>query len=1581
MDVLAREDRSIEAGLHAPATVPGRAPPSAIKLALPAWGYRYVRQFLDVCLPTLLAPGNIPALAAALPCEFVLFTGREDAAEVAEHPAWHRLAALCPARIECIDDLVFDRSHAITITGAYTRAVRSAGAEMCDTCFIFLAADYVLADGALANVLARVRDGASAVLAGNFQTVAEDMGPALRRRADGNGVVAIPPRELLGLGLSHLHPASALATVSGIGHQRDQNRLFWRVDGNTLIGRFYLLHMIAVRPEVSDFEISSACDYSFVPEMCPSGTIAVITDSDDYLAVEMQHRAAVPGEVGWGALAPRDLAASLSRWTTRQHRENAAHTVIFHADDIPAGAGRAIAEADDFVAATARRLSAEPQPHRHHPYWIGGVALQRALGPNPPADARQQDDAGGAGLLGVLWRVRLSGFGRPPSVRPWHPRWPDFRLPAVALARRFGDASTHVLVASRAPETFRTWKPTTNCCVTSTDVERLAAGAAPPTAPGAGFDACIVVQCGESTRTTVAALARIPGLLKPDAPVLLLVTRNTGDDLGLIDPQQASSVGSAIDAGAHAVETEFVRASWLRRTVQGAVLRLGRAARERGVPFLLLAALVLSVLAPLSAACNRLCLRSTRRAPRRGRCSSLMLTLRRRATPPAGQADVAAPIPDTRARLRTALPPSLSRFSEPQQSTALPIPRRQTPPKQIKLILPVWGYKFVRTFLEQGLPTLLAPGNVPALAAALPCRFVIMTSYEDAPYLQVHPAFRRLCETCRTEIRYIDHLITGTNYSTTITLAYTEEVRETGTAVTDTAFFFLVSDYIVADGSFANILKRMMSGASGALVGNFQIVEEDALPWLHEQLNRSPLSLSLPARDLMRWGLSHLHPTVIANTVNHHLSHNDHTNRLFWRADGNSLVGRFYLMHMICIRPEVAEFTIGSACDYSFIPEMCPSGNVDVVTDSDEYLVMEMQPRAHEAKFLRPGALKQARLAKTLSGWTTERHRENANHSVVFHADDVSAEVGKTVADADLYVQQLAQLMKRKAKPHRNHPYWRGALASYHEATGRKLNLDEWRLVLGLPDPATHESWVADWVVEKIRFAMFGRPPAVRPWHPRWPDYRQILGKLQPFLGDRDKRLLMISDTPTVFTASLADNGERAVRIRTTPFLANPADIYEPMAAKFDQCLLELTENDLNKVDELIDRVAPLMKTGGEILVAVNNRRTAAEAKQFGASISHHAPRLLRPAATTSEVHFVPASRFRWGVFRVMMRLGSNAQKNPSSGIPMLVATGWFLGTGCFLSNILTRGTRKTPRGLASSVLFVLKVSNEIGRDTHKYSAVRIVRRRQRRRHGIDDAKRLEAMQSAVRALPTGGALIGLHETTKGLAAPIEATAPATPGLRAMRAVDLKREVGVASLGLTTNAIWHDDPRSLVFLLARYKFVAKMLKGRRFVGEVGCGDAFGTRLVLQEVEQVAVYDFDSRLIEDVRQRRSERWPLDAHVHDIVTEVLPQKHDAIYSLDMLNRMRGEEEHAYLSNLRGSLERDGVLIIGTPSAESQVYSAPNGGSDAGNCKSGDALKALLERYFDRCFMFSMNDEAVHPGFHPMAHYLFAICTGAK
>ena len=85
-----------------------------------------------------------------------------------------------------------------------------------------------------------------------------------------------------------------------------------------------------------------------------------------------------------------------------------------------------------------------------------------------------------------------------------------------------------------------------------------------------------------------------------------------------------------------------------------------------------------------------------------------------------------------------------------------------------------------------------------------------------------------LRSVCDVEISVIDDLITGDNYSTTITLAYARAVRAAGDAMLDTCFFFMISDYIVADGSLANVLARMQAGYSGVVAGNFQVVEESA---------------------------------------------------------------------------------------------------------------------------------------------------------------------------------------------------------------------------------------------------------------------------------------------------------------------------------------------------------------------------------------------------------------------------------------------------------------------------------------------------------------------------------------------------------------------------------------------------------------------------------------------------------------------------------------------------------------------------------------------------------------------------------
>ena len=209
----------------------------------------------------------------------------------------------------------------------------------------------------------------------------------------------------------------------------------------------------------------------------------------------------------------------------------------------------------------------------------------------------------------------------------------------------------------------------------------------------------------------------------------------------------------------------------------------------------------------------------------------------------------------------------------------------------------------------------------------------------------------------------------------------------------------------------------------------------------------------------------------------------------------------------------------------------------------------------------------------------------------------------------------------------------------------------------------------------------------------------------------------------------------------------------------------------------------------------------------------------------------------------------------------------------------------------------------------------------------------------------------------------------------------LEEEVQVASLGRMRNFDWHNDPRRLLFTLARYKFVSKMFDGYETVLEIGCGDAFATRIVQQTVKKVTATDFDPIFIEEIHDRRQHKWELDAHVHNMVLEPTKQSFDGIFSLDVLEHVQQSDEDAFLKNTCLSLKSHGALIIGMPSLESQTYASEGSKIGHVNCKTGTNLRDLMKKYFHSVFMFSMNDEVVHTGFFPMAHYLFAVCCDKK
>ncbi len=211
--------------------------------------------------------------------------------------------------------------------------------------------------------------------------------------------------------------------------------------------------------------------------------------------------------------------------------------------------------------------------------------------------------------------------------------------------------------------------------------------------------------------------------------------------------------------------------------------------------------------------------------------------------------------------------------------------------------------------------------------------------------------------------------------------------------------------------------------------------------------------------------------------------------------------------------------------------------------------------------------------------------------------------------------------------------------------------------------------------------------------------------------------------------------------------------------------------------------------------------------------------------------------------------------------------------------------------------------------------------------------------------------------------------------------LEYRRERGLETMGLMASQAWYDDPKRLAFTLSRYKFVAKMLAGSEHVLEVGCADAFGTRVVVQEVKKLTAVDFDPLFVEDTNARMSDRWKFECRVHDMLAGPLSGQFDGAYALDVLEHIVPENEERFLRNMTAPLTARGVMVIGMPSLESQPYASPLSKEGHVNCKTMPDLKALMQRHFHNVFMFSMNDEVVHTGYHKMAHYLLALCCCKK
>jgi hypothetical protein len=871
--------------------------------------------------------------------------------------------------------------------------------------------------------------------------------------------------------------------------------------------------------------------------------------------------------------------------------------------------------------------------------------------------------------------------------------------------------------------------------------------------------------------------------------------------------------------------------------------------------------------------------------------------------------------------------------------------------KQITLLMPVWGYQFVGRFLEFCLPTLLAPNNIPAIARELPCRFVLLSSVADEPVIRSHPAWQKLERHCACEIRSIDDLITQGNHTATITLAFERVLRQSGDAMRDTCFIFLMSDYLVADGSLKTALRKIESGAGAVLAGNFQIIAEDAAPLLRQRLDLESHEIVLPPRELVRWSLAHLHPATVANIVNFGLTHNAHTNRLFWRVDENCLIGRFYLMHPIAIHPETSDFVIGSSWDYSFVPELCPSGNIAALTDSDDYLVVELQRRDYEWENLRPGPAVAANLAQSLAEWTTDYHRRNVMQTVVFHAADRPADLAQFIAQSDAFVESVRQSLAAPALSHRRHPYWVGSIAVNRRRSHRPLDKADWSFLLSeRPSPSRSS-------LRRMQAKLLGSPPEVTRLHPLWPDYRLPLKALNDILSSHERVLLVAHDAEP-FAPWIVGTAGDIVTVNSDHLLQLTHDQYSEIAGAFDACVLFSGDAMLDQSDALIEHIGPLLKAKGRLILMATNSLSAADATEFSRNFAAQAGRLLNRSVWIEDIQYVELSPRREVVRNAMLWLAARNGRTP-----LLAAAALPAALANYFANGTARSSSAPPLGAWSSVCLTLRASEQAA----PYP-VRFAREAALARAGL----------AAAQPMP----------------APNE---------------DPQMPVGLPTQSLQRSRLWQDDETRLASHLAHYRFVAAVMGVRYDVAEYGCASPTGTRLILQQSRRMTVFDPRPLVVGDLQWRFQDDWRFDARLHDIIAKPLPRQVDSAYCIDFLQYISRDEEDVFVRNLRDLLLRDSdFLLIGSPShgagdppgaqhalgADTAPAIAAQSNRENFPCQSrsargeavihrrtGAELKALMERFFQNVFVFSMVDDVAQPGIQPNAQHVFALSCGKK
>jgi len=272
------------------------------------WGERFREYFLEYCLPSLLAPGNLPALSTRSPSKFLIATRPEDWAAIEATAVFRAVARyVTPVFIE-IPPCPPERSgcqhmgtgHRLGCEMAYRDKAYGA----------VLTPDSMLSDGSISRLQALAQAGIELVLAAALRFGEEPFLAHLRTigsipaesRSTSGAALAITGRQMVCAAVNGFHSETLAYEWDAPGVLVIVPAAWWRVPGEDGI----VLHSLSWAPLLLDYGAVADHDTSTFEEWTLDGDyvfnniknrnrIHVVQDSDELFLAS------------WGPLAERPV--------------------------------------------------------------------------------------------------------------------------------------------------------------------------------------------------------------------------------------------------------------------------------------------------------------------------------------------------------------------------------------------------------------------------------------------------------------------------------------------------------------------------------------------------------------------------------------------------------------------------------------------------------------------------------------------------------------------------------------------------------------------------------------------------------------------------------------------------------------------------------------------------------------------------------------------------------------------------------------------------------------------------------------------------------------------------------------------------------------------------------------------------------------------------------------------------------------------------------------------------------------------------------------------------------------------------